>query len=274
VSARPLDLTVFAATPPIGWTDLGWIENLKRSDGTRIATVRTGTKGVALTQFRSETEACVQCDFLEWGKLQMALSSGGQPINVLAAGDAVALSSQSTRAELLLDAEGTPFVTGDVLAVDVDYSGQPGPAGTGIAGAYVRSGADVQSDVDFVRRVTLNVARVATVDGAALTLQQPLPFAVPTGAKAQRVIAFADCEGAGFFAEWSALFVVESETGGRVCYYYPRLQPAASAQESSIEIEAPLETVGLHAAFRAMPAEGNSMLCYRLHFPATNAPAY
>src|SRR5258708_38095138 len=43
------------------------------------------------------------------------------------------------------------------------------------------------------------------------------------GASAQVVVAFVDREGGSFFQEWSALFVAEEESGGRVCFYYPRL---------------------------------------------------
>jgi hypothetical protein len=50
-----------------------------------------------------------------------------------------------------------------------------------------------------------------------------------SGASAQGVVAFVDREGGSFFQEWSALFVVEAESGGRVCFYYPRLSPNPGA---------------------------------------------
>jgi len=49
------------------------------------------------------------------------------------------------------------------------------------------------------------------------------------GASAQVVVAFVDREGGSFFQEWSALFVAEAESGGRVCFYYPRLSPNPGA---------------------------------------------
>jgi hypothetical protein len=158
--------------------------------------------------------------------------------------------------------------------VDVDYTGQTGAVGSGIATAYVKSAADVQGDSDYIRRVTLNVARVESVDGETVSLQQPLPCGVPEGARAQRVIAYADCDGAAFIPEWSALFVAESESGGRVCWYYPRLQSAVAAQERSVEVALPLESIRLHATFRALPVGGTAVLCHRVYFPAANAAAY
>jgi hypothetical protein len=107
------------------------------------------------------------------------------------------------------------------------------------------------------------------------------------------VAAFVDREGGSFFQEWSALFVAEPESGGRVCFYYPRLSPnpgaggvslksgagwkppksggtarnatssaqAGSAKGSSQkfpredfeEIARPLSLLGLHASFIALP---------------------
>jgi hypothetical protein len=158
--------------------------------------------------------------------------------------------------------------------VDVDYTGQTGAVGSGVATAYVRSAADLQADADYIRRVTLNVARVESVEGDSVSLQQPLPCGVPEGARAQKVIAYADCEGAAFTPEWSGLFVAESESGGRVCWYYPRLQSAAGAQENSVEVALPLESIRLHASLRALPVAGAAALCQRVYIPAANAAAY
>lgn len=273
VPPQPLSPAVFASDPPEGWIDLGWVENLKRTSGTRVEALRTGARSAPTAQYRSALDACVECDFAEWGKLQMALSSGGEPRNVLAGGAAV-ISAQSSRVQLLLQPGETPFVAGDLVAVDVDYTGQTGAVGSGIATAHVKSAADVQGDADYIRRVTLNVARVESVDGDSVSLQQPLPCGVPEGARAQRVVAYADGEGAAFIPEWSALFVADSESGGRVCWYYPRLQSAAGAQESSVEVALPLESIRLRASFRALPLAGAATLCQRVYFPAANAAAY
>ena len=91
----------------------------------------------------------------------------------------------------------------------------------------------------------------------------------------QKVAALLDREGGSYFQEWAALFVVTGGTGGRACFYYPRLQPAASTSELRQEIEAPLFSAMLHAKLRAMPSvdpnDGETVLCYRSYFPAKTA---
>ena len=52
----------------------------------------------------------------------------------------------------------------DLVAVDVDYTGQTGYVGSGASAAYVRSAASVASDMNYIRRVTLNVGRVVAID--------------------------------------------------------------------------------------------------------------
>jgi hypothetical protein len=275
-STQAFDPGAATVMPPSGWTDLGWIENLKRTPGTRIEAVRAGEKGAAAVQFRSGLDACVEFDFVEWGKLQMALSVGGQHMNVLAATPAVpVLTSGPTQ---LVLATGGAFSAGDLIAVDVDYTGQTGAVGSGMAGAWVKSAADVHDDPDYVRRVTFNVARVSGVNGASLILQQPLLCPVPAEAKAQRVLAFTDREGGSFFQEWSALLSIEDETGGSIWFYYPRVQAAAPAAESSFEIANPLRGLTLHASLRALPTrdahDNEQVLCYRMYFPAASAAVY
>jgi hypothetical protein len=226
--------------PPSPWLDLGWVENFERWYNTPTDVVRSGVKGQPTAQFRGPLDARVEFNFVEWGKLQMALACGSEHMNVLApisGGTAapsggtpkpgVAVLPGSTASELILGAgAGSAFAPGSLLAVDVDYQQQTGYVGSGIAAAYVSSAAAVMQDPNYVRRVTFNVGRVAEVTATSLLLAQPLLGGAPTnGASAQAVVAFVDREGGSFFQEWSALFVAEEETGGRVCFYYPRLSP-------------------------------------------------
>ncbi|MGA1987643.1 MAG: hypothetical protein ABSG72_15360, partial [Candidatus Sulfotelmatobacter sp.] len=112
---------------------------------------------------------------------------------------------------------------------------QVGYVGSGISAAYVSSAAAVNEDANYVRRVTFNVARVAEVTATSVVLAQPLLGGAPaSGAGAQVVVAFVDREGGSFFQEWSALFVAEQESGGRVCFYYPRLSPNPGAGSSGV----------------------------------------
>jgi len=87
--------------------------------------------------------------------------------------------------------------------------------------------------------VTFNVGRVVEVTASSVILAQPLLAGTPAiGASAQVVAAFVDREGGSFFQEWSALFVVEAESGGRVCFYYPRLSPNPGAGPGGVSLKA------------------------------------
>ncbi len=231
-------------SPPAPWVDLGWIENFERWYDTPTGVVRGGAKAMPAGQFRGPLEARVGFDFRQWGKLQMALAGGSEHMNVLAPAGSVAASPSggtpapaaavlagSTASELVFGAGvGSVFSAGCLIAVDVDYQQQTGYVGSGIAAAYVTSPAAVNQDANYVRRVTFNVGRVVEVTATSVLLAQPLlGGAPPAGASAQVVVAFVDREGGSFFQEWSALFVAEEESGGRVCFYYPRLSPNPGA---------------------------------------------
>jgi hypothetical protein len=97
----------------------------------------------------------------------------------------------------------------------------------------------VNRDLNYVRRVTFNIGRVVQVTATSVILAQPLLAGAPAaGASAQVVAAFVDREGGAFFQEWSALFVVESESGGRVCFYYPRLSPNPGTGSAGVKLTA------------------------------------
>src|SRR5205085_11052080 len=118
------------------------------------------------------------------------------------------------------------FAIGDVVGIDSDYTGQIGYVGSGVAGAYVKSAGDVGNNADYIRRITFNLGRVTAKDATSFTLAQPLLGGVPiASAKVQKVVGFTDREGGAFFQEWSGLFIFDSEAGGRVAFYSPRLQP-------------------------------------------------
>jgi hypothetical protein len=127
--------------------------------------------------------------------------------------------------------------------------------------------------------VTLNVGRVAQKTDTALVLAKPLIGGAPAAnAKLQLVTGFVDREGGSFVQEWSAVFVSQSESGGRICFYYPRLQPCAPATETVMDIADPLRAMMLHACFVALPFtdinDGQQIVCCRSYFPAASAAAY
>jgi len=275
--------------PPQPFLDMGWVENFQRTSATQYEAVRTGPQSTLATQFRAQFDAGVEFDLPNWGKLQMALAGGGQQINVLATPStslpmssggtpipAVYVQDGGSMVELPLTPDGlSNFQVGDVVAVDWDYRGQAGYVGSGAPGAYLANPLDAAAHVDLVRRVTFNVSRVSAKTETSLYLGQPLIGGAQTGMGVQKVAALLDREGGGYFQEWAALFVVVGGTGGRACFYYPRLQPAASTGEVQREVEAPLFSNMLHAKLRAMPSvdpnDGETVLCYRSYFPAKNA---
>jgi hypothetical protein len=288
-------------SPPGPWLDLGWVENFERWYDTPTDVVRTGARTLPAAQFRGAQEARVDFSFRQWGKLQMALAGGSEHMNVLAPASGsvspapsggtpapgAAVLPGSTASELVFGAGvGSLFSAGCLIAVDVDYQQQTGYVGSGIAAAYVSSPAAVKQDANYVRRVTFNVGRVVQVTATSVVLSQPLLGGVPAAdASAQVVVAFVDREGGSFFQEWSALFVAEDESGGRVCFYYPRLSPGNTrspagklAREELAAIEKPLSAISLRTSFLALPYtdtnDGQSVLCYRSYFPAAMAAVY
>jgi len=313
--------------PPSPWVDLGWVENFERWYDTPTDAVRSGAKNFPAGQFRGGLDARVSFDFCEWGKLQMALACGSEHMNVLApaAGMAspapsggipapgVGVLPGSTASQLVFGAGSVnAFPVGSLIAVDVDYQQQVGYVGTGIAAAYVSSAMAVKQDPNYVRRVTFNVGRVAELTATSVVLAQPLLGGAPlAGASAQVVVAFVDREGGSFFQEWSALFVAQEASGGRVCFHYPRLSPnpgaggigwgsSGSAGKSSgnsvgagkstptagtkfvreefSAIEKNVAAISLRAAFLALPFtdtnDSQAVVCYRSYFPAVGAGVY
>jgi hypothetical protein len=298
--------------PPAPWLDLGWIDNFQRFCGTPTEPLRAGIRGAPATQFRASLDARIEFDFREWGKLQMALACGSEHMNVLASDPnanpqpsggtplaAVAVLPGSTASQIVLGVGAVnAFSVGDIVAVDSDYQQQTGYVGTGIAAAYVTDPALVNRDANYVRRVTFNVGRVAQETVTSLLLAQPLLGGPPpAGASVQKVVAFVDREGGSFFQEWSALFLAEEESGGRVCFHYPRLSPTTAIltsmsmssasqsatakvfqREEEVEIAKPIASLALRAAFLAMPHvdenDGQTVVCYRSYFPAAMAAIY
>ncbi|MGB9493061.1 MAG: hypothetical protein WCA92_21545 [Terriglobales bacterium] len=283
-------------SPPAPWIDLGWIENFQRMSTSQIEGVPGGAAGAVAAQARNSLGARVEFEFRDWGKLQMALAGGAEHMNVLATNasasaaasggaplSAVPVLAGSTAEELVLGAAVSGFQAGQLVVCDIDYQQQVGYVGTGIAAAYVKAPANVQQDANYVRRVSFNVGRVAQVTATSLVLAQELPGGAPSaGASVQQVIAFVDREGGTFLQQWSGLFVMEEESGGRVCFFYPLLSPTTAKQiwqrETLVLVQKPIGEMALMASFTALPTvdlnDGAVVLCYRSYFPASGAAVY
>jgi hypothetical protein len=278
-------------TPPSPWIDLGWIQDFARKPASKSTPLLTGIPAAALEQVRETLQAQVSLQFLSWTKLTMALATGSQHMNVLAAASgatpaadgaqavpAVIPQSGSTATSILLaSSDAAKFSAGSIVAVDVDYTGQTGYVGTPVSGAFVRQAL---TDVDYIRRVTFNVALVAQVAPTGLTLAAALPGGAPaTGAKVQAVTGFVDREGGSFYQEWSALFVKQGSQGERIFFHYPRLQSMSGAEEAVASLNGKNQNgqsrVILKGQFLALPVtdplDGERVVCYRSFLPALNA---
>lgn len=296
------------SSPPAPWVDAGWIDKFTRTPTTKVTTLRNGPKAAPSSQFRAQLGATVEFEFRQWGKLQMALACGSEQMNILKPDlDAdptgntllppVPLLPGSTAAQLLVNSSSlATFSPGDLVAVDIDYSSQTGYVGSGIAAAYVASASSVHFDPSYIRRVTFNVGRIASLTSgnpaATLTLAQPLLGGTPAaGAQIQKLTGFTDREGGPFIQEWSALFVIPDELGGRALFYYPRLQSSATARESAIDLSgstasnskpetrnSKLTSWSQPASFLALPitdsADTQQIVCQRAYFPASSAALY
>ena len=276
-------------SPPSPWIDLGWVENFQRTSATKFDALRTGPSSNITVQYRTQPEARVEFDLLTWGKVQLGLSGGTQQMNVLAeqpglppqpsggaAMPASPVQSGSTWTQLVLTSDQLAnYNVGDIVVVDVDYNGQTGYLGSCAAGTYLAAPLEGPNYIDFVRRISFNVSRVSGITSSALQLAEPLIAQPTTSMSVQQVVAFVDREGASFFQEWSALFIVAPDSGGRTCFYYPRLQPGAGAAETRQAFAAPLFSHQLHVTLRALPTtdsnDNETVLCYRSYFPAATA---
>lgn len=272
--------------PPAPWIDLGWCRGFARKSGTKVNALTGGAPAMVQGQVRTQVEATVAVEFESWGKLQLALASGSQQMNLLAtgagaaangsggtAGAAVPLAAGSTATALNVGAASTGFAVGQMVAVDEDYVAQTGFVGSGVSAAYVASPASVHADINYLRRVTLNVGVITEIANGVLTLGAPLLAGVPgSGMQVSPLVGFVDREGGSFFQEWSALFVLEGEQGDRVIFHYPRLQAMQGSAEVAEALEGTLERVRLAGAFRALPVtdanDGASVVCFRSYLPA------
>jgi hypothetical protein len=283
ITATPtaFDPTTAAAfdpdTPPAPWMDLGWIDGFTRASETKLQVVESGAPGTVLLQGRQSIGATVSMSFERWSKLTMALACGAQQTNVLKAGaNPVAITAASSTATFLSTPSGAGTIqAADMIAVDMDYTGQTGYVGAGASAAYLAT-AITRGDLHWIRRMTLNVGRVTAVTATGLQLAEPLLAGVPAqGMQAQSIVALQDREGGTFFQEWSGLFCMQGEQGDALFFYYPRLQAMAGPAEVAVTITAPLSQVLLNGRFVALPVldpmDGSQACCYRTYLPCANA---
>lgn len=262
--------------PPAPWVDLGWVSGFARASEGKLQGIVGGAPAAVVLQGRQTVGATVAIQFERWSKLTMSLSCGSLQTNVIAAdASATPVSATGSTATFLATPSGAGTIQpGAIVAVDADWTGQTGYVGAGVAGAYRSSTA--ASDVNWIRRVTLNVGRVTQVTATGVQLAEPLLAGVPVDElKVQPVVAFQDREGGTFFQEWSGLFVMPGEQGDALFFFYPRLQAMTGVAESTVTVTGPLNQWLLAAKFQAMPVidamDGAQVCCYRTYLPCSNA---
>lgn len=272
-------------TPPAGWWNAGSVLGFKRTSASTITPVWSGSPATSKTQVQAGVGEDVEFAFPAWSRIGMSISSGVQMLNLFVSsgtgnanpsgGTAAlveALLPGSTASVLQLQA-GMSVKAGDLVVVDVDYTGQTGYMGSGAAGAYVKATPQI-IDLHAVRRVSFNVARVLSVNGSIATLAAPLIAGTPTSAmKLSRITGFVDRAGGGFLPEWSGLFVLDGVQGDRLLLHFPRLQPTGTgAAEINEHLAAGLERWRPSAHLRALPVtdanDSTSSVCFRTYLPA------
>ncbi len=183
--------------PPAPWISLGWIQDFARKPASKTSPLLTGIPAAPLEQVRETLAGASKSSVPELDQVDHGAGdrlAAYEPAcagerrgsgSGWSAGDCRQLLRRAVRRQhpsLLASTDAAKFTAGSIVAVDVDYTGQTGFVGSPVAGAYVRQAL---TDVDYIRRVTFNVALVSQVSSTGLTLAEPLPGGAPAaGAKA------------------------------------------------------------------------------------------
>jgi hypothetical protein len=139
-------------SPPAPWISLGWIQGFTRKTASKTAAILAGIPAATLEQVRETLQAQLSLQFLSWTKLTMALATGSQHMNLLAAASGVTAEADGSQAApavvvqggstasviVLASTDAAKFSAGAIIALDTDYTGQTGYVGSPVSGAYVR----------------------------------------------------------------------------------------------------------------------------------------
>jgi hypothetical protein len=251
-------------TLPTGWFDLGYVDKVKFSPGSKIGSVSSGYRNAVRAKYRGDVAEKFSIVFKEMGRLQLKIATGEGVFNLLkstAPASTVGPLSSSGIAAIPMassgyvangnvgsftnvpilyvpSGSGALFPAGTYIVADQDYlTSQFGLVGD--AAINVFQGA--VTDVDFTRKTSDYVATVrAVVTGAqdALVLTGPIvgggsnptlgttPTTGPsTGAKVQAITGFASRAGGTTLTEWSCILVQTTIDGSQILLYYPRVAP-------------------------------------------------
>lgn len=293
-------------TLPVGWFDLGLVDKVKVTPGSKIGNVVTGYRGAVRAKYRGEVAEKCSFVFREMSRMALSIAAGCQVFNLLnssaaanttsplgsSGNTAVAISSYAASGAVAgylgqptLTLASPPssgqFVVGSFIVCDQDYNNTTFGY-VGDAGANVFQGA--VTDVDFIRKTSDYVATVAAVSGSNLILTKPFigggnsaqapPNVFPTaGAKVQPVQGFAARSGGTYIREWSAIFINDTIDASQVLIYYPRLAPDqfTGLDEAAIQNISSLKEFQLNASYEAMafddPLDGETVVGYMAYYP-------
>lgn len=289
--------------PPAGFLDMGWIKDFKLTPGSKIGQVRSGYRGAVHAQYRGQVDETFEMKFREYGRLQYKFATGTNVINVLGAtgqaGGSVgplsasgaptgAVTSYTAGTQTLTMASSNEIAKaqvgiGDFIVCDVDYNtatyGIVGDAGTPVFPNTV-------TDVDYIRKNSDYVARVANIVGANIILDQPFPSGwsgnpAPlgpgsVGSKIQKIRGWVAREGGTFIAEWTCLLMCNTVDQAQIVLYYPHV---SILQNRDIGNPWAIENVGttdlggmeLDAQYAALafddPLDGETVVSYKAYYP-------
>lgn len=303
--------------PPFGLADLGWIKDFKLTVESKIGQVRSGYRGAVRAQYRGQVGESFELKFNEYGRMQYRLATGANVINLLAAsglagGGAGPLSASgapaavvssytvanpqgwnepyNTNATLTLSTipQLSQIYPGSYIAMENDYV--LGTYGSALSDAGVNVYQNAVTDVDYYRKNTDYVARVISIAGNVLTLDQPFVgggsgnptsvfnYVTGTGAagmKVQAIKGFAAREGGTFIAEYTCLLMCNTVDGAQIVIYYPHcsiMQNRDVAAAWTIENAGTTDESGfqLDAQFAALafddPLDGETVVAYKAYY--------
>lgn len=302
---------------PAGLVDLGWIKDLKTTPESKIGQVRSGYRGAVRAQYRGQAGDSFELKFREYGRKQYQLATGTNTINLLAAsgmsggttGPLSASGAPAANVTAYAVTNGVPTLTlasvpqmsqiyqGSYIVADQDYVvGQYGLQGD--SGTPVFKGS--VTDVDYIRKNSDYTARVVSIAGNVVTLDQPFigggngsptpnynpvtqTFAsfVNPQVRCQAIGGFASREGGTYLSEWTCLLVCNTIDQGQLVIYYPHVsiqQLRDHAAPWTIDNIGTTDEGGmeLDAQFTALayddPLDGETVTSYKGFYPQPGVP--
>lgn len=287
----------------LGFTDLGWIKDFKKTPESKIGQVRSGYRGAVRAQYRGQVGESFEVKFREYGRMQYRLATGSNVINILsgatpttagplsASGAAtVAMVSYAPTTGTLTVASASGFSVGDYIVCDVDYN----PATYGIIGdSGIPVFQNAVTDVDYIRKNSDYVGRVASVGPTTIVLDQPFigggsgnptGYTAPqAGSKIQKIKGWSAREGGTAISEWTAALVLDTVDVAQIVLFYPHvsiMQNREAMAPWAIENVGTTDLGGyeMDAQFTALayddPLDGETVTGYTAFYPRPGQNAY